>query len=126
MRRRRSCALRLGLTVALLALGLTATPAAAGTGTATSGAAGAIPAATGGFNYAEALQKAIFFYDEQRSGRLPAGNRVSWRGDSAVNDGRDVGLDLSGGFYDAGDHVKFGLPFGFSMTMLAWGAVENR
>jgi chitodextrinase len=78
------------------------------------------------FNYAEALQKSVWFYDAQRSGKLPADNRVGWRGDSAVRDGSDVGLDLSGGFYDAGDHVKFGLPFAFSMSMLAWGAVENR
>jgi chitodextrinase len=78
------------------------------------------------FNYAEALQKSIWFYDAQRSGALPADNRVSWRGDSAVRDGSDVGLDLSGGFYDAGDHVKFGLPFAATMSMLAWGAVENR
>lgn len=78
------------------------------------------------FNYAEALQKSVWFYDAQRSGKLPPDNRVSWRADSAVRDGADVGLDLSGGFYDAGDHVKFGLPFAFSMSMLAWGAVENR
>lgn len=78
------------------------------------------------FNYGEALQKSIWFYDAQRSGKLPADNRVSWRGDSALRDGSDVGLDLSGGFYDAGDHVKFGLPFAFSLSMLAWGAVENR
>ncbi|SER64743.1 Fibronectin type III domain-containing protein [Lentzea albida] len=83
-------------------------------------------AAAPAFNYGEALQKSVWFYDAQRSGRLPAGNRVSWRADSAVRDGSDVGLDLSGGFYDAGDHVKFGLPFAFSMSMLAWGAVENR
>ncbi|GGN07521.1 endoglucanase [Lentzea pudingi] len=78
------------------------------------------------FNYGEALQKSVWFYDAQRSGALPAGNRVSWRADSALRDGSDVGLDLSGGFYDAGDHVKFGLPFAFSVSMLAWGAVENR
>lgn len=83
-------------------------------------------AATPAFNYGEALQKSVWFYDAQRSGKLPAGNRVSWRGDSAMRDGADVGLDLSGGFYDAGDHVKFGLPFAFSVSMLAWGAVENR
>jgi endoglucanase len=85
-----------------------------------------IASAAPAFNYAEALQKSVWFYDAQRSGRLSADNRVSWRGDSALRDGSDVGLDLSGGFYDAGDHVKFGLPFAFSMSMLAWGAVENR
>ena len=29
-----------------------------------------------------------------------------------------------GGYYDAGDHVKFGLPMAFSVTMMAWGAVD--
>lgn len=89
-------------------------------------AGGARPASAATFNYAEALQKSIWFYDAQRAGRLPATNRVSWRGDSALNDGKDVGLDLSGGFYDAGDHVKFGLPMAFSMTMLAWGIDDYR
>ena len=80
---------------------------------------------TGSFNYAEALQKSLYFFDAQRSGDLPEIFRVPWRGDSALNDGSDVGLDLTGGFYDAGDHVKFGLPMAFSLTMLAWGGVEN-
>lgn len=44
----------------------------------------------------------IYFYEEQRSGTLPSTNRVSWRNSSAVDDGEDVGLDLSGGYYDAG------------------------
>lgn len=29
-----------------------------------------------------------------------------------------------GGYYDAGDYVKFGFPMAFSMTMLAWGVIE--
>ncbi len=78
------------------------------------------------YNYGEALQKSLFFYEAQQSGKLPSTNRVSWRGDSALNDGKDVGLDLTGGWYDAGDHVKFGLPMAASTTMLAWGAVEYR
>lgn len=87
---------------------------------------GATPAAAApAFNYGEALQKSIWFYDAQHSGALGADNRVSWRGDSALTDGRDVGVDLTGGFYDAGDHVKFGLPFAASMTMLAWGELES-
>ncbi|MEU6023152.1 glycoside hydrolase family 9 protein [Micromonospora sp. NPDC047134] len=83
-------------------------------------------AAAPAFNYAEALQKSLLFYEAQQSGKLPDWNRVSWRGDSALRDGSDVGIDLTGGWYDAGDHVKFGFPMAFTTTMLAWGAVEYR
>ncbi|MTK01668.1 glycoside hydrolase family 9 protein [Micromonospora sp. CP22] len=104
-----------------LAVGVPATGAAAAP---TSGAEAA--AAAPDFNYAEALQKSLLFYEAQQSGKLPDWNRVSWRGDSALRDGSDVGLDLTGGWYDAGDHVKFGFPMAFTTTMLAWGAVEYR
>ncbi|MBL6447185.1 glycoside hydrolase family 9 protein [Fulvivirga sp. 29W222] len=76
------------------------------------------------YNYAEALQKSMFFYECQESGELLPDNRVSWRGNSALNDGSDVGLDLRGGWYDAGDHVKFNFPMAFSATALAWGAID--
>jgi hypothetical protein len=76
------------------------------------------------FNYAEALQKSIFFYEAQRSGPLPSNNRVNWRGDSALADGSDNKVDLTGGWYDAGDHVKFGFPMAGTATLLAWGVLE--
>jgi endoglucanase len=118
---------RLAAIVSLLTGVLVAAQPAAHAVTAPARPAGPTgPTALATFNYGEALQKAIWFYDAQRSGSLPAGNRVSWRGDSALNDGRDAGLDLTGGFYDAGDHVKFGLPMAFSMTMLAWGVADYR
>ena len=66
---------------------------------------------TGKFNYGEALQKSILFYELQRSGDIDEKTaRSNWRGDSGMNDGADVGLDLTGGLYDAGDNVKFNLP----------------
>ena len=65
------------------------------------------------YNYGDALQKAIYFYDEQRSGIMPPTNRVEWRGNGGANDGSDNGVDLTGGWYDAGDHVKFGFPMAF-------------
>jgi len=76
------------------------------------------------YNYAEVLQKSMFFYEAQRSGTLPADNRITWRSHSALSDGSDVGKDLTGGWYDAGDHVKFNFPMAFSATMLAWGAID--
>lgn len=31
---------------------------------------------------------------------------------------------MVGGYYDAGDNVKFGLPMAFTVTMLSWGVIE--
>ncbi|XVF44543.1 hypothetical protein PTKIN_Ptkin02bG0133000 [Pterospermum kingtungense] len=78
------------------------------------------------FNYGEALDKTFMFFEAQRSGKLPVDQRVKWRGDSGLKDGSLQGVDLVGGYYDAGDHVKFGLPMAFSVTMLAWGTIEYR
>ncbi|WP_253274275.1 glycoside hydrolase family 9 protein [Myxosarcina sp. GI1] len=80
----------------------------------------------GQFKYGEALQKSFLFFEANRSGDLPKDNRVKWRGDSALKDGSDVGRDLRGGYYDAGDHVKFGLPMSANNTMLAWGGIEYK
>ena len=33
-------------------------------------------------------------------------------------------IDLTGGYYDAGDNVKFGFPMAFTVTLLSWSAVE--
>lgn len=81
---------------------------------------------SGKFKYGEAIQKSFLFYEAQRSGDLPSDNRIEWRGDSAMKDGSDVGRDLTGGYYDAGDHVKFGMPMALSMTSLAWGGIEYK
>lgn len=66
--------------------------------------AGAQPSSGGQPNpqWSTLLGSLLYFYEEQRSGTLPASNRVPWRNSSAVHDGEDAGLDLSGGYYDAG------------------------
>lgn len=51
-------------------------------------------------------------------------NRISWRGDSGLEDGRVENLDLSKGLYDAGDLVKFGFPMAFTATILSWAILE--
>ena len=81
---------------------------------------------TGKYNYGEALQKSLLFYELQRSGDLPEEVRCNWRGDSCLKDGSDVGLDLTGGWFDAGDNVKFNLPMSYSASMLAWSVYEDR
>ena len=82
---------------------------------------------TGKFNYGEALQKSILFYELQRSGDIDEKTaRSNWRGDSGMSDGADVGLDLTGGLYDAGDNVKFNLPMAYTASMLAWSVYEDK
>jgi endoglucanase len=72
------------------------------------------------YNYAEALQKAIYFYECQQSGILPDWNRAKglWRGDA------QLGCAVQGGWVDAGDNVKFGLPMANSAAMLGWAYYE--
>lgn len=83
-------------------------------------------AAASTYNYGEALQKAIMFYEFQRSGKLPADKRDNWRGDAGLTDGSDVGVDLSGGLFDAGDHVKFNLPMSYTAAMLSWSVYKDK
>ncbi|KAK8935595.1 Endoglucanase 6 [Platanthera zijinensis] len=75
-------------------------------------------------DYAKALSKSILFFEAQRSGYLPSNQRITWRGNSGLLDGKANGVDLVGGYYDAGDNVKFGLPMAFTITMMSWGIVE--
>ena len=72
------------------------------------------------------LSKSILFYEAQMSGKLPSWHQVEWRKDSCLTDGNDLGLDLSGGFFDAGDYVKFNYPLSLSLQVLAWSAIEFR
>ena len=75
-------------------------------------------------DYARHLELSLLFYECQRSGPLPKTNRIYWRHDSMVDAGKDVGVDLSGGYYDAGDNVKYNFPASSAMTLLAWSGIE--
>ena len=35
-----------------------------------------------------------------------------------------MNVDLSGGFYDAGDHVKFNFPASFAISVMNWGLID--
>ncbi|CAM8899515.1 unnamed protein product [Rhodiola kirilowii] len=75
-------------------------------------------------DYADALTKSIMFYEGQRSGFLPSDQRLAWRANSGLDDGATENIDLTGGYYDAGDNVKFNFPMAFTTTMLAWSVLE--
>ncbi len=93
-------------------------------------------------NYAEALALSLYFYDANECGTEVDEGPLTWRGnchtydayaslDSAVGlgssekdlikaiTGSDT-VDVSGGYHDAGDHVKFSLTMGFNATSLGW------
>jgi hypothetical protein len=66
---------------------------------------GAVPSNKSGSSnpqWSTLLGEGLYFYEAQRSGYLPSSNRVSWRNSSALQDGSDVGYNLTGGYYDAG------------------------
>ena len=81
-----------------------------------------------GYDYGEVLRLSFRFYDAQRSGSVGgagAGHSVPWRGDAALGDAGPDGADLSGGFFDAGDHLKHTYSLSYTLLMLAHGALEH-
>src|SRR5262245_45124011 len=81
------------------------------------------------FDFGDALEKAIWFFDANKCGPNVAQDNVfPWRGPCHLQDGAAASpaRDLTGGFHDAGDHVKFGLPQGFSAGVLGWTLFEYR
>ncbi|KXN86389.1 Endoglucanase E-4 [Leucoagaricus sp. SymC.cos] len=74
--------------------------------------------------WANLLGDLLYFYEAQRSGNIPSSNRVTWRNSSALDDGKDVGLDLTGGYYDAGDYIKATFPLSFTLMSICWGATD--
>ncbi|KAI8369109.1 Six-hairpin glycosidase-like protein [Choanephora cucurbitarum] len=74
---------------------------------------------TAKYNYAEVLHKSYLFYHAQRSGPLPY-QRLAWRSDSCKVCVGEFGEDLSKGWYEAANTMKWGLPIGWTLTQLAF------
>ena len=79
------------------------------------------------FDYSTALKYSIYFYDANKCGpEAGDDNFFDWRGPCHTTDGSEKGLDLTGGFHDAGDHVKFGLPQAYTASILGWALYEYK
>jgi hypothetical protein len=65
-------------------------------------------------DYADALYKSIYYYGAQR-----CGDTKSWiHGACHLQDGQVNGIDLTGGWHDCGDHVKFGQTNSYAAALL--------
>ena len=70
-------------------------------------------------NYAKLLQYSMYFYDGNMCGdTVGTDSAFDWR------DNCHTGDEVTGGFHDAGDHVKFGMPAGYSAATLGFGYYE--
>lgn len=49
-------------------------------------------ALAGGHDYGQALSKSLLFFEAQRSGYLPHNQRVNWRANSGLQDGKASGV----------------------------------
>lgn len=96
-------------------------------------------------NYAEALQLSLYFYDANRCGSGITNAAITWRGDCHTYDATldlkntnlpqdfinkyknildpdgDGKIDVSGGFHDAGDHIKCAQNAGYTLATLNLG-----
>lgn len=99
--------------------------------------------AAGDKNYYEALALSLYFFDSNACGTGITDGPLTWRSDchtydanaavgsldgslkSIVDPDGDGKVDVSGGFHDAGDHIKFNLTIGFGASSLALSEYLN-
>lgn len=94
-------------------------------------------------NYYEALAMSLYFFDSNACGKNITDGPLTWRGDchtydaeasigsldgslkSVVDPDGDGKVDVSGGWHDAGDHIKFNLTIGFGLSSLGMSEYLN-
>ncbi|MBD5143612.1 MAG: hypothetical protein HDT22_08420 [Ruminococcus sp.] len=105
-----------------------------------------VPVAAADNDYYEALALSLYFFDGNACGTDVDDNPLTWRGNchtydekaaiseaenfdssykSLVDPDGDGYVDVSGGYHDAGDHIKFNLTMGFAMSSLAMSEYLN-
>jgi len=78
-------------------------------------------------DYEEALKYSIWFYDANKCGKDVASDNIfDWRVPCHIEDGKDLGLDLTGGFHDGSMHVKYGLTQSYTASILGWSLYSNK
>lgn len=78
-------------------------------------------------DYGSALKQSVLFYDANKCGPLAGENNAfSWRSACHIHDGSDKGVDLTGGFHDCGDHVKFGITQNYAASVLGWSYYDYK
>lgn len=103
----------------------------------------AVASAETTINYGDALALSLYFYDGNQCGTEVNDNPLTWRGnchtydsEASLDNAQGLGsaekefiknanggsntVDVSGGYHDAGDHLKFSMTMAFSSTNLAW------
>lgn len=78
----------------------------------------------GEYDYSCVLDASMLFYEAQQAGRTPPNTRLPWKAPAMVNVKGPNGADLSKGWFDAGDFVKFNLPQAYTLVTLAWSILE--
>ncbi len=81
---------------------------------------------------ARLLRNSWLFYEGQQSGELPTWNQLlyakpgGWKKAAHLEDGKDIGANLAGGYYDAGDYLKCAHPLAWGTANLALSLLEFR
>lgn len=78
------------------------------------------------FDYTQANQYSLIFYFAQMLGKKPDWSPLNFRGDSYLQDGADVGIDLSGSYSDCGDTLSYGLANSFALYTLALQGIHYK
>lgn len=67
-------------------------------------------------NLTQVIDFCLLFLKSQRSGHFKD-DRLPWKQSSSLADGSDIGIDLSGGYYQSSGYIKYNFPLSWSLTI---------